>query len=111
MINLDKLYTYLKSDSNYIRLKELETYFDSNSHVLDLINRKQEISKNLVNSRYVGLRENAKNLKEEYDKINEEILNTPLLTEYLDLLDYYYNLLSEITSYIENKINKSLYSK
>lgn len=108
MINLDKLYKYFLSDPNYIRLKELEKYFDSNDQVLNLIKRKQELSKNLVNSRFVGLRENAKRLKEEYDKINEEIINIPLLEEYLDLLDYYYNLLQEISSYIENKINKSI---
>ncbi len=108
MINLDELYKYFLNEPNYIRLKELEKYFDSNEEVLNLIKRKQELSKNLVNSRFVGLRENAKKLKEEYDKINEEILNIPLLEEYLDLLEYFYNLLEEITSYIENKINKSI---
>jgi len=108
VINLDELYKYFLSDPNFIRLKELEKYFDSNEEVLCLIKRKQDLSKNLVNSRFVGLRENAKKLKEEYDKINEEIMNIPLLEEYLDLLDYFYNLLEEISSYIENKINKSI---
>lgn len=108
MINLDNFYAYFKEDPNYIRLRELETYFDNNDKVKKLIERKQELSKNIINSRYIGLKENAKEVKKEYDALNEEIENVPLLDEYLDLLDYFYDLTKEITSYIENKINQKL---
>ncbi len=108
MINLDKLYNYFESDENFKRLKELEEYFDTNLEVKDLIKRKQEVSKNLVNSRFIGLKENSRLLKEEYDSINEQISNILLLNEYLDLLDYFYNELKEITNYLEEYINKGI---
>ncbi len=108
MINLDKLYNYFESDKNFKRLKELEEYFDTNLEVKELIKRKQEVSKNLVNSRFIVLKENSRLLKEEYDSINEQISNIPLLNEYLDLLDYFYNELKEITNYLEENINKGI---
>ena len=108
MISLDKLYSYFEQDKNYIRLKELENMFDQNKDVLNLIKRKQEVSKNLVNSRALHLYENSKALKDEYDKINEELENYPLLGEYLDLLEYFNNLLQEIIFYLEKNINNNL---
>ena len=108
MISLDKLYSYFEQDKNYIRLKELENSFDQNKDVLNLIKRKQEVSKNLVNSRALHLSKNSKALKDEYDKINEELENYPLLGEYLDLLEYFNNLLQEIIFYLEKNINNNL---
>ncbi|MCR5787443.1 MAG: YlbF family regulator, partial [Acholeplasmatales bacterium] len=108
MINLDNLDSYFENDSNLKRLHELEIFFDNNSDVKELIKRKQHISKELVNARILNLKETCASYKKEYDEINQEISEYPLLEEYLELLDIYHNEYLDIISYLENTINKKL---
>jgi cell fate (sporulation/competence/biofilm development) regulator YmcA (YheA/YmcA/DUF963 family) len=106
--NLEELKNYLSNDAGVKRLHELEKFFDNNKEVFDLINKKKEISKQLVNARYLKLFNQAEKLKKEYDDINQQIYNYPLLAEYLELLDNYHNDYLNIISYIEKNINRRL---
>ncbi len=108
MINLDNLFAILDKDPYLTRLWRLEKAMDENKDIVDLINKKKEISKNMINSKVIGLTNNYQTLKEEYDKVNEKIKDIPFLDEYLDLLDYYNEYLKTIISYLESEINKEM---
>lgn len=108
MTSLDKLFIELDKDRNIKRLHELEASFDKNEEIKKLITRKQEVSKNMINSKLAHLTNNYNELKKEYDSIYEKFKEIPNLDEYLDLLDYYNGQLSSIIYYLENKINESL---
>lgn len=108
MINLDNLFRVLDKDPYLKRLWRLESAMDKNQDIVNLINKKKEISKNMINSKVIGLTNNYNELKNEYNKINEQIKDIPFLDEYLDLLDYYNEYLKTIVSYLEESINKEL---
>lgn len=108
MTSLDKLFEILDSDPNLKRLHDLEAYFDSNEDIVKLIKQKQNISKSIVQAKMMGLIETYKEYRNEYKKINEQIEDFPLLNEYIDLLEYYNDLLVSILDYLGNKINRSL---
>lgn len=108
MTSLDKLFEVLDSDPNLKRLHDLESYFDSNEDIVNLIKQKQNISKQIIQAKVLGLSEAYKTFKEEYNQINQQIEDYPLLNEYIDLLDYYNSLKASIVEYLENKINKKL---
>lgn len=108
MINLDSLFHVLDKDPYLQRLWRLENAMDKNEEIVNLINRKKEISKNMINSKVIGLTNNYEALKSEYDNINEQIKDIPFLDEFLDLLDYYNQYLKTIISYLEESINKEL---
>ncbi len=108
MNSLKKLFDVLDRDPNLIRLQELEKVLDNRNEIKDLIHKKQEISKQMMNSKVIGLKNAYKDFKEQYDKINNDLLDFPFVCEYIDLLDYYNQLLSEMISYLETKINNGL---
>lgn len=108
MINLDNLFRLLDKDPYLERLHHLEAAMDSNKEIVNLINKKKEISKNMINSKVIGLTNNYESLKNEYNTINEQIKDVPFLDEYLDLLEYYNDYLKTIISYLEDGINKEL---
>lgn len=108
MINLDNLFRLLDEDPYLERLHHLEAAMDSNKEIVNLINKKKEISKNMINSKVIGLTNNYESLKNEYNTINEQIKDVPFLDEYLDLLEYYNDYLKTIISYLEDGINKEL---
>lgn len=108
MINLDNLFHVLDKDPYLQRLWHLESAMDKNEEIVNLINKKKEISKNMINSKVVGLTNNYEALKSEYNNINEQIKDVPFLDEYLDLLAYYNDYLKTIISYLEESINKEL---
>ncbi len=108
MINLDNLFALLDKDPYLERMHNLEMSMDQNKEIVNLINKKKEISKNMINSKVIGLTNNYLALKNEYDIINEQIKDIPFLDEYLDLLEYYNDYLKTIISYLEDAINKEL---
>jgi len=106
--SLEKLYELFDNDSNIKRLRSLENLFDKNSEIVDLINQKQHISKEMINAKMIRLDETYLDYKRQYEEINEKIKNYPLLDEYVDLLEYYNNFLYNIVDYIEKNINKEI---
>ena len=108
MTNKEKLLNDLENDSLVKRCKELEKMIDNNKEIKALLNKKKHISKEMVAAKHLGLSNTYLDYKRQYDEIDQEIAKYPLISEYLELLDYLYNDLEIMTEYISNKINSSL---
>jgi hypothetical protein len=63
--SLDKLFEILDSDPNLKRLHDLEAYFDSNEDIVKLIKQKQNISKQIIQAKMMGLIETYKEYRNE----------------------------------------------
>ncbi len=111
MNSLDKLFTYFDNDQNIKRLHALEKAFDSDTEISKLINLKQEYSKQMINAKYLRLTNTYNDYREKYDQVNKKLMDYPFLDEYMDLLNYYNNLLKDIINYIETNVNKKISSK
>ena len=108
MTSFDKMIEKLKGSEEIRRINQLEKVIDSNLELKNLILRKNEVSKLILNSKRVGLQNAYLEYKKEYDSINEKILAYPFVEEYLDLLNEMNDEIKLINQYLENKINKIL---
>ena len=108
MTSTQKLFELLDNDPNVIRLHNLEKALDNNQEIKDLIAKKQNISKQLMNAKALRLPNAIKDFKAQYDSINMQLIDYPFVEEYFDLLNYYNELLKDIIDYLERKINKGL---
>lgn len=90
------------------RLHELEVVLDKNEEIKSQLSRLKEVQKNMVNARYYSLPNQAELDALEIKKIKESISNTPLLEEYIDLLNEAYMMLSNISKIIEDVLNNSI---
>ena len=98
----------LSSDERVIRIKSLEKYIDESPRLLELLERKKEVSKQMVACKHIGLDNAYLQYKAEYDEIDSLISDEPYVLEYMELLDNVYNDLEIMVQYIENRINKHL---
>ena len=108
MNSLEKLFDILDKDPYLKRLHELEEVLDKNKDIKDLIASKQEVSKQLMNAKVLGLTNTVADYKKAYDEINQKLIDYPFVEEYLELLDYYNDLLKDMISYLEHRINRGL---
>lgn len=108
MINTNKLFELLDKDPNLTRLHNLEKVLDKNEDIKELIAKKQNISKQLMNARALRLTNAVNEFKAEYETVNQQLMDYPFISEYFDLLDYYNDLLKNMISYLEFKINNGL---
>jgi len=90
------------------RLHELEKIIDNNPELKNKILEMKSIQKNLVNAKHYDLVNQAALDEKRLKAIKEDILNTPLLEEYLDLLDEAYEMLQNISRIIEGELNNSI---
>lgn len=90
------------------RLHELEVVLDKNEEIKSQLSRLKEVQKNMVNARYYSLPNQVELDALEIKKIKESISNTPLLEEYIDLLNEAYMMLSNISKIIEDVLNNSI---
>ena len=111
MNSVDTLVSKLKNDETVKRIIELEKFIDNNQELKELIIRRNDVSKLILNSKRAGLINAYNDYKNEYDMITEKIMSYPFVEEYLDLLNQFNNEVKLINEYLENKINKILEEK
>lgn len=103
-----ELISLLNQDERIIKIKSLEHFIDSSPELYKLLERKKEVSKQMVMCRHIGLDNAYLEYKKEYEEIDILIASYPNVDEYMELLDEVYNDLQIMVSYIEDKINKKL---
>lgn len=108
MKSKEKLLKDLKDSLIVKRCHELEKMIDNNKDILELLQQKKHISKEMVAASHMGLTNTYCEYKKEYDLIDEKIGEYPLVCEYLEILDDLHNDLEIIIDYISSHINEKL---
>lgn len=104
MNSVDKIIDYLNNLEEIKRLHELEHYVDNNQKIKSKLNELNDIKKKMVNSKEFNQINQYKIYKAEYDNLYKELCDLPFVEEYIELVEYANNLLSEIKDTIESKI-------
>ena len=106
MNSTDKIIDYLNSLEEVKRFKELDNYITRNKSINDKIVELNVIKKKMVNSKEFNQINQYSVYKKEYDSIYNEIINMPFIEEYLELKEYVINLLNDIKTDIEDRIEE-----
>ena len=106
MNSTDKIIDYLNSLEEVKRFKELDNYITRNKAINDKIVELNVIKKKMVNSKEFNQINQYSVYKKEYDSIYNEIINMPFVEEYLELKEYVINLLNDIKTDIEDRIEE-----
>lgn len=106
MNSKEKLLSDLKNQETVKRIKEIETYIDSNADIKALLAEKKRVSKEIVLAKKLGLKNTVKTYENEYNTIDLKIKTYPLVEEYMDLLESTHNDLEIMINYLESNINK-----
>ena len=106
MNSTDKIIDYLNSLEEVKRFKELDNYITRNKAINNKIVELNVIKKKMVNSKEFNQINQYSVYKKEYDSIYNEIINMPFIEEYLELKEYVINLLNDIKTDIEDRIEE-----
>ena len=106
MSNIDKLQNYFSNLDETKRFKELENYIKNNKKIKKLYDDMLEKQKQLVNAKEFNQKEQAKIYEEEYNKLQQELLDMPFVEEFLELVDILNSKLNIISSELEDKLEK-----
>ena len=104
--NIDKLQNYFSNLDETKRFKELENYIKNNKKIKKLYDDMLEKQKQLVNAKEFNQKEQAKIYEEEYNKLQQELLDMPFVEEFLELVDILNSKLNIISSELEDKLEK-----
>jgi len=104
--NIDKLQNYFSNLDETKRFKELENYIKNNKKIKKLYDDMLEKQKQLVNAKEFNQEEQAKIYEEEYNKLQQELLDMPFVEEFLELVDILNSKLNIISSELEDKLDK-----
>jgi cell fate (sporulation/competence/biofilm development) regulator YmcA (YheA/YmcA/DUF963 family) len=105
---LNEVIDLIKKDPEIIELNQIEKEIDNNEELINLIHKKQEISKEIVACKKIGLKNALDEYETYYNQIDLSLSEAPLMDRYLELLEREHSYLKEIISYIETKINEEL---
>ncbi len=106
MSNIDKLQNYISNLDETKRFKELENYIKNNKKIKKLYDDMLLKQKQLVNAKEFNQKEQAKIYEEEYNKLQQELLDMPFVEEFLELVDILNSKLNIISSELEDKLEK-----
>jgi cell fate (sporulation/competence/biofilm development) regulator YmcA (YheA/YmcA/DUF963 family) len=104
--NIDKLQNYISNLDETKRFKELENYIKNNKKIKKLYDDMLLKQKQLVNAKEFNQKEQAKIYEEEYNKLQQELLDMPFVEEFLELVDILNSKLNIISSELEDKLEK-----
>ena len=97
--NLEELITYIKSTNEYKKCLELKNKMMNNSDISKLMEDIRNLQKKYIRSNYDS------NIKEELDKVNDELNNIPVYIIYCENL----NKVNEMISYINDELSDYFY--
>jgi len=108
-MNLEtKLLNQIKADPNVKRYQVIEPIINKNPHLKGLLAKLKHTQQQLVNAKHLKKTQLIISLEEQYQTILNEINDTPLIQEYLDLQTYINQLLTTITNILETTINENI---
>ena len=90
------------------RYKELEVVINNNEKLKEKLAKLKAMQKDMVHAETLNKPEMLKEINNSYDILYEEILNFPLVIEYLDLQKMINDFLQDFTSIIESGIKEDL---
>ena len=97
--SLEELINYIKSTKEYKKCLELKSKMMSNSDISKLMNDIRNVQKKYIRSNYDSF------VKEELDKLNEELNNIPIYIIYCENL----NAINEMINYINDELSDYFY--
>lgn len=107
-VALDDLIKSINDLPEIKRLHELEVVIDKNVELKDTFKELKETQKRYINSKHYGLINQAELDKNKIDELKNKIEDTPLLSEYMDLLEEAYSMLLSISKIIESELNNHI---
>ena len=97
--SLEELINYIKSTKEYKKCIELKNKMMSNSDISKLMNDIRTIQKKYIRSNYDS------SVKEELDKLNEELNNIPIYIIYCENL----KIVNEMIDYVNDELSDYFY--
>jgi len=107
MDKLEQLLQLIRDDAQVRRFQELERVIDQNESLQTKYKILLDAQKDMVQAEVKKL-PRYESSKNRYESLREELLDHPLMGEYLDLLEAINNDLSLIRTIIEEEINRDL---
>lgn len=105
MKEVNNIIELIKSDPKYNRFHEISLLINNDKKIKIKLSKIKNIQKELVNVIHLEKNNAIKALQREYESLMDELLEIPLLNEYLDLVNYYNDLILTIKDIIEGEIN------
>lgn len=105
MSRIDSLKEYFLNIPEVKRIHELEPYIDSNENIKNKLKELKAIQKKMVNSKEYNQINQYNAQKKEYELKKEELLDIPFVEEYLELISIVDEMLVDVASSIESKID------
>lgn len=102
---LAEIINLIEEDPRLERFKRISKLINEDKIVLLKINKVKDKQQQVINAKHIGKENAVKLLEDEYDKLLEELASTPLLNEYLNLLEYYNGLIKTIEGILEDGVN------
>ena len=102
---IDNIKEYFNSLSEVKRIKELESYIDSNREINNTFNAIKEIQKKMVNAKEFNQYNQYKLYLDEYNLLKDKLMDLPFVEEYLELLEIVNSKLVFLTQTIEEEMN------
>ncbi|MBQ9124993.1 MAG: YlbF family regulator [Acholeplasmatales bacterium] len=102
---IDNIKEYFNSLPEVKRIKELESYIDSNNEINDTFNAIKDIQKKMVNAKEFNQINQYKLYLEEYNLLRDKLMDLPFVEEYLELLEIVNSKLVFLTQTIEQEMN------
>ena len=102
---IDSIKDYFNSLPEVKRIKELESFIDSNKDINDTFNAIKEIQKKMVNAKEYNQYNQYKLYLDEYNSLKNKLMDLPFVEEYLELLEIVNSKLVFLTQTIEQEMN------
>ena len=111
MTKLEELIEIIKSDPNYNYYQELELKINQSQEIKQKINNLKNLQQEIVLAKEVGKVNLLSKLNEKYELMLQEIELIPGLLDYLELQQYYNELIQTVKDAIENAANELIANK
>ncbi len=111
MTKLEELIEIIKSDPNYNYYQELELKINQSQEIKQKINNLKKLQQEIVLAKEVGKVNLLSTLNEKYELMLQEIELIPGLLDYLELQQYYNELIQTVKDAVENSVNELLTNK
>ena len=106
MNSKEEIINYFNSLPEVKRIHELEPFIDKNEAIKNQFLELKKKQRLMVLKKEKHL--DYKKELEDYNLTKEALLDMPFVEEYLELVEYIHNLLKDLTSGIEDRINRLL---
>lgn len=111
MTKLEELIEIIKSDPNYNYYQELELKINESKEIKDKINNLKKLQQEIVLAKEVGKVNLLSKLNEKYELMLQEIELIPGLLDYLELQQYYNELIQTVKDAVEDAANELITNK